>query len=344
MPSIAIIGAGMSGLAAAHALQDAGLTVTLFEQSSDVGGRAATRQQAGFIYDHGAQYIKEGAPSTMAWITERFWTPDLIDIPKPVWIFDGLGRIQEGDPQLNAEQKLNYRHGLTTLAKKMAEGLSLHLETRIVRVHQEPQSWILYDEQNHTYGSFDFLLITIPAPQANTLIMASQLLNNLQALISTHLQQASYNPLISVMFGYHTHPAIRPYYALVNTDKKHAISWLAWEHEKSLERVPHDGGMLIAQMAPHYSHTHMDATDEAIIRDTTQYIVTLLQETLPSPIFTDVQRWRNALPATKVDAQTLNAITSSSRLAFCGDAFVGGRIHLALENGIMVSHQLIHSH
>jgi renalase len=28
-------------------------------------------------------------------------------------------------------------------------------------------------------------------------------------------------------------------------------------------------------------------------------------------------------------------------LAFCGDGFVGGRVHLALEDGIRVAHQVI---
>ncbi|MFL5702461.1 MAG: FAD-dependent oxidoreductase, partial [Ktedonobacteraceae bacterium] len=58
------------------------------------------------------------------------------------------------------------------------------------------------------------------------------------------------------------------------------------------------------------------------------------------PIFTDVQPWRYALPATKADAQALNALTLPTGLAFCGDAFVGGRVHLALEHGEEVARQL----
>src|SRR5207237_861746 len=69
MTSIAIIGAGCSGLAAAHTLLDAGYTVTLFEKSRDVGGRATTRKRNGFIYDSGAQYIKPGSPDSISLIT-----------------------------------------------------------------------------------------------------------------------------------------------------------------------------------------------------------------------------------------------------------------------------------
>src|SRR6266487_1144234 len=120
MPSVAIIGAGCSGLAAAHELRDAGFAVTVFEKSSGVGGRAATRNQQGFIYDYGAQYIKQGSSVSVALITERFHVADLINISKPVWIFDGHGYIQEGDPIQNAEPKWNYRSGLNTLPVSMA--------------------------------------------------------------------------------------------------------------------------------------------------------------------------------------------------------------------------------
>ena len=78
LKSIAIIGAGCSGLAAAHILHDAGNAVTVFERSQEVGGRAATRQQQGFIYDHGAQYIKGGSAVSSALITERFRAADLV--------------------------------------------------------------------------------------------------------------------------------------------------------------------------------------------------------------------------------------------------------------------------
>ena len=93
LKSIAIIGAGCSGLAAAHILRDAGYPVTIFERSDQVGGRAATRQQHGFTYDHGAQYIKGGSAVSSDFVTRRFRADDLIDIAKPVWVFDHQERI-----------------------------------------------------------------------------------------------------------------------------------------------------------------------------------------------------------------------------------------------------------
>ncbi len=344
----AIVGAGCSGLAAAHTLRDAGHTVTLFEKSRGVGGRAATRHREGFIYDYGANYIKPSAPASVELITKRFYTSDLIDIKKPVWTFDGAEHIQEGDPTQNAEPKWSYRHGLNTLPRRMAEGLDIHLETYIARIQQQTHGWTLYGKDvnlpapvEQTFGPFDRVLITIPATQAVELIGASQLPQDLSPLICSHLEEAHYNALISVLFGYRPRPLIRPYYALVNTDRAHAISWLSWEHEKNPERAPTDAGLLMAQMGPQYSQEHWQTADEEIYRDVAPRVSSLLDEILPAPYFTDIQRWRYALPTQKANADTLNAVTLPLGLAFCGDGFVGGRIHLALEHGIQVAQQLL---
>ncbi len=152
MPSVAIIGAGCSGLAAAHELHDAGFVVTLFEQSREVGGRAASRDQQGFIYDYGAQYIKSGSSVSVDLITRRFRLADLLDISKPVWIFNEEGHIQEGDPVQNAEPKWNYRSGLNALAKRMAQGLDIRLQTRIDYLQPGTTGWKLFDNLGQSAG------------------------------------------------------------------------------------------------------------------------------------------------------------------------------------------------
>ena len=341
MPSIAIIGSGCSGLAAAHELLDAGYVVTIFEQNHEVGGRAATREQQGFTYDYGAQYIKRGSPVSADLITERFQLADLIDIAKPVWIFDRDGHIQEGDPIQNVEPKWNYRSGLNALAKRMAQGLDIRLQTRIDSLQSGITDWKLFAHQGEDTGEFDRVLITIPASEAAELIKNSQIQDRRQGEICALLEKAKYSPLISVMLGYRPIPEERPYYALVNTDKAHTISWLAREHEKASERVPEGAGMLIAQMAPQYSHNNWHMPDTEIISDVADRITTLLEEPLNQPFFSDIYRWKNALPTEKADAEQLNALTMPIGLAFCGDAFVGGRVHLALEHGIEVARQLI---
>jgi len=55
MSRIAVVGAGIAGLACARKLIDAGHAVRVFEKSRGVGGRMATRRTPQGTYDHGAQ-------------------------------------------------------------------------------------------------------------------------------------------------------------------------------------------------------------------------------------------------------------------------------------------------
>ncbi|MFM7274112.1 MAG: FAD-dependent oxidoreductase, partial [Gammaproteobacteria bacterium] len=53
---IAVIGAGIAGLALARALADAA-EVTVFEKSRGAGGRMSTRRQEPWHFDHGTQFF-----------------------------------------------------------------------------------------------------------------------------------------------------------------------------------------------------------------------------------------------------------------------------------------------
>jgi oxygen-dependent protoporphyrinogen oxidase len=57
MHDIAIVGAGLAGLAAGWELQQAGLRVAVFEQSSRPGGRARTERADAFLIETGAQFV-----------------------------------------------------------------------------------------------------------------------------------------------------------------------------------------------------------------------------------------------------------------------------------------------
>ena len=54
---VAVIGAGLSGLSCAQALQTAGVTVRVFERASVIGGRCATQLWQGHLVDLGVQYF-----------------------------------------------------------------------------------------------------------------------------------------------------------------------------------------------------------------------------------------------------------------------------------------------
>ncbi|MDE2121191.1 MAG: NAD(P)-binding protein, partial [Betaproteobacteria bacterium] len=64
--TVAVVGAGLAGLACADALREAGQRVWLFDKSRGPSGRAATRRGDDWSCDHGAQYFTADDPDFAA--------------------------------------------------------------------------------------------------------------------------------------------------------------------------------------------------------------------------------------------------------------------------------------
>jgi len=330
---VAIIGAGIAGLAAAHRLMAIRPDVELvvFEKGGEIGGRAATRRLHGATFDHGAQYLKTPTPELRRFITTTLGHATLVDINRPVWIFDGAGRISPGDPRENAEPKWTYTDGLARLASELAAGLDVRREAHVERLAAGSSGdSILYSHAGAELGRADTVLLTPPAPQTMALLARSQLpLDRLDSL-HAELGRVRYRRCLSVTLGYPQLPREQPFYALVNTDRQHPISWLAYEHLKP-GRDMAGQGVLIAQMAPAWSSDHWEDDLPTLAAATAELVSTLLGEDLRQPAWCDRQGWRYALPDGGCDVDRLHA---DDGLFFAGDYVAGqGRVHLAIESG-----------
>ena len=65
-----VIGAGISGLAAATELARAGCKTIILEKSRGIGGRMATRRVGAAVCDHGAQFFTVRTRAFAATVTE----------------------------------------------------------------------------------------------------------------------------------------------------------------------------------------------------------------------------------------------------------------------------------
>jgi predicted NAD/FAD-dependent oxidoreductase len=290
------------------------------------------------VFDHGAQYFKTPTPALHQLVTQELPATELFDITQPVWIFDAAGTIAEGDPVQNADPKWSYRSGLSMLAKLLGAGLDVRREVRISGLRTGDGGtprWHLIDDTGATVGMADAVVFTPPTPQIAEILQASDISNERQALFQAALRQVSYRRCLSLAFGY-ARILHRPFYALVNTDRGHAISWVALEHYKGLQRCPSEHSLLIAQMAPQFSQDNWDLPLEQLTPLVTAQLGNLLAEDLDDPIWADRQAWRYALPDGRADQIQLDA--PDIGLFFAGDYTAGqGRVHLAIEQGWRVA-------
>ncbi|MFC6835267.1 NAD(P)/FAD-dependent oxidoreductase [Halomarina ordinaria] len=336
---IAIVGAGAAGAGVAYALREADATVTVFEKSRGVGGRAATRRKHGCRYDHGANYVKANEDRVTDLVGSTLGTDGLVDVEEPVWTFDASGTIEEG--RESDEHKWTYEAGITQLAKRLFAhtDATVELETRVGAIEREGEGWTLADVDGADLGTFDRLVLTPPAPQTAALLDATAWDHDLRNELREAVEAVDYRTVYSVLLHY-DFELDRPWYALVNTDKEHDLGWLSREECKP-GHVPAGESLLVAQMAPEWSRERYDDDPEVVKEDVADVVTALLgDERLATPDWTDRQGWRYALPEGGLEGDAHRRCAGHG-LYVAGDWVVGeGRVGRALACGLDVGERL----
>src|SRR5262245_63774236 len=100
--SVAVLGAGLAGIACARALREAGVHARVFEAQRAPGGRLATRRFAVASFDHGAQYLT-AADAEFRALLERAAAAGAAGRWEPEWPQrDARGELWVGVPAMNA--------------------------------------------------------------------------------------------------------------------------------------------------------------------------------------------------------------------------------------------------
>jgi len=336
---VAIIGAGVSGLAAAWRLSQAGIPSVVFEKSRGLSGRAATRRKNGHHYDHGANFFRLDDPVVANILQNELSADGLVEIQGDVHTFDATGSITPGDPAQNAIPKWTYRDGISTLGKQLlatSQLAKVTRESRITKIGKTDGKWWLEDSNGVRLGSWLHLLLTIPPPQCAELLRNSNTESDLTAL----LDEIPYHPQFTFILGY-DHPPLRnrDYHALVNSDGSHPLAWLSFEEDKP-GHIAGDASVMVAQMSPAWTTKHYDTPPEKLLEEVIQIISRLMNCQLPHPIWWDSQRWRYAHPMRGnrplVEKHTITG------LHLAGDGLVGkGRIPLTIKTGLDAAERIM---
>ncbi|MCH7659940.1 MAG: FAD-dependent oxidoreductase [Euryarchaeota archaeon] len=335
-PNIGIVGAGVAGLGVAYELRESDADVTLLEKREEVGGRAATRRKNGCTYDHGANYITPD--EELDEFVRELGEEELVEIEEPVWTFDSTGEISAGEER--DRPALTYENGITQFSKRVfsTTDATLDTETRIETIVRDGERWRAKSEDSRY--EFDALVMTPPAPQTAALLAEAEWTDPLRNDLVSEIEAVPYRTILSVLLHY-PFGIDRPYYALVNTDKDHEIGWLSREECKS-GHVPDGDSLLVVQMAPDWSLERYGESEKAITEAAAELAADLLEEPpLSSPDWSDVQRWRHALPDGGGDSSVIERGEEHS-LYFAGDWAAGeGRVAAAFESGRAVGRRLL---
>jgi predicted NAD/FAD-dependent oxidoreductase len=289
--------------------------------------------------DYGANYLKSDDDRVVDLVTDDLDTDGLVDVTQPVYTFDEAGTVSEGREA--DDHKWSYERGLTQLAKRLfaRTGATVERETRVETVSREGERWTATDTDGVEWGPFDALVLNPPAPQTARLLADAEWDDPLRDDLADAVGGVDYRTVYTAILHYPFALDV-PYYALVNTDKNHAVGWISREECKG-GHVPDGEALLVVQANHEWSVAHYDDPGEnnaAVLAAMAADVVG--DDRLTEPDWTDTQGWRYALPEEGAPSGLLDSAASHD-LYFLGDWVAGeGRLHAALRSGLDTGQRL----
>ncbi|MBC7610123.1 MAG: FAD-dependent oxidoreductase [Polaromonas sp.] len=334
---IAVIGAGIAGIACARTLVQAGHHVTVFEKSRGAGGRMATRHSEFGDFDHGAQYFTvrdarfEKALATATDVV-RPWSANTVRI------LDELGRVVASSlPPKEAHWVAT--PGMNALVSQWAKPLlaagQLFFETQVTRIEADkltPKRWQLQTEgpgaTTSVHSGFDSVIMAIPSVQAQALLLSSQLGKPMIAALA----KVSVAPCWTLMLAFPQ--AAQPKLSYLGPQwnaarsTHHRIAWLARESSKP-GRGPIERWTV--QASPEWSQRHLEDDAE---RATAKLLKAFTEVTgiRAQPQHAVVHRWRYAQTITQLGKSHL--WDAKSGIGACGDWCLGHRVEDGFVSGL----------
>lgn len=287
--SVAVIGAGISGIACARTLVDAGLDVVVLDRGQHVGGRMAVRTEQGRAVDIGASYFTAAEPGFEAVL--RSWVEQGLARP---WT-DTFSVYEQG--QLRAStgpMRWAGTGGLRSLIENLAEGLDVR-QAQVSQVGPGPT----VDGQPVRAA-----VLAMPDPQARRLLHP-QLGAEAAAL------NAGFEPVLALTAAWASRGWDENLDGMfINGDDQ--LSWIADDGRRRGDGAP----VLVAHSTPATAAAFLDAPKQAI-----QPMLAALLRILDignEPSWTQLQRWTYARPT---GTRSERYLLSDSGIGACGDGW-----------------------
>lgn len=359
---IAIIGAGMAGIAAARTLAKAGHDVHVFEKSHSAGGRMASQNTSFGSFDKGAQYFTVRDSRFEKALKE---VPGTQDIVKPwsataVRVLDAHGAVFEAanppkDAHFVAQPAMNAL--LLHWAKPLLSHQQLHLNTAIETIEADtiyPSRWQLkaqltpnpvqkmisspFHSEGVIHSGFDQVILAIPSVQAAQLLRRSS-----PKVHKTHfiqaIDQVNMGPCWTLMMAYPqaNQPNLNRWGPQWNCARSihHRIAWLSRESSK-----PARAGIerWTVQASTEWSLEHLEDSEERVKAKLLKGFAELTG-IYAQPSFAELHRWRYAKTLTPLGrSYQWNA---QMGLGTCGDWHIGHRVENAFLSGLTLALEML---
>ena len=277
-----------------------------------------------FQFDHGAQFFtvktKKFNSFLLPYLNQGHiarWDAEFVEMD--------VNKITAGRKWDNAPAHYVGVPRMSKLGERMANGLTVLLNSQITRLEEHRQQWTLYDQNDEALGEFDWVITAIPAKQSADL---------LPPLFEHHekIKKKKMHGCYSLMLGFEEQLEIKWQAALVTNTN---ISWISVDSSKP--KRP-DNYALLVHSTNQWAEDNMEADQE----DVKNYLCTELEKiigiSVADAVHIDLHRWRYA--NTEKQFAENYYLDASARLAAIGDWCIHGRIESAFLSGYDLAQQI----
>jgi renalase len=307
-PRIAIIGAGLAGIAAARTLRASGLQPFVFEKSRGLGGRCATKRWDDCRIDHGAQYFTLRDPSFRDLVISACG-PSLLKITAPI-------TTPAGTP-ITGDDRFYHAEGNSRLVRCIASDLPVQLETPVLSLVRSGNTW-------HLNGTpFDHILSSAPLPQT-------------LSLLGLPLPSDPFIPCLTLILRYPIElPGLTASRYAISDPDAPSLAWSACENHKT-GRIPTGSTVLVAHASESFSRQHLETPADIWSSLLRSEVESLWQLDPSTPSTQLTHRWRYARVAHPIAPPDL-----PPGIHVASDALIASRVESAFLAGEQSARNLL---
>ncbi len=320
--SVAVVGAGISGLMAARTLLDHGLEVRVFDKGRDPGGRSSTRQEGEYSFDHGAQYFTVRDDRFRRYVDS--------------WINEGLVQAWQGRIGTAAGGEVHIKPDgidrfvgvpkMSAVARHLASRLNVTHESKVKAIEGTPNDLRLIEDSGEDLGSFSVVIVAVPPEQATFLLVES-------SKLLAKVQSVKMSPTWAVMAVFNRSLDLELDGMFV---KDSPLSWVARNTSKP-GRSEHECWVLHG--SNEWSDIHFEDKEEEISAVLLRAFFEAIGSRPIQPVSVKAHPWRYALAENPLKVGCL--WDAKLRLGACGDWCQLSRIEGAFLSGMAMAGRVL---